>query len=71
MPDETAEITVGTIVVLKSGSVAMEVTDITGLGVDQVASCAWENRAGAAVVEVHPLTALELFDGTNAVPEPA
>ncbi len=69
MSDETVEITVGAIVVLKTGSVAMEVTGIAGLGVDAVASCGWENRAGEAVVEDHPLTALELFDGTNAVPE--
>ncbi len=65
MPDETVEITVGTAVVLKTGSVAMEVTSISGL----VARCAWENRAGAAVVEEHPLASLEVFDGTNAQPE--
>ena len=65
MAEETNEITGGSHVVLKKGSVAMDVTQVRS----GKAYCTWENREGELVEEVHPVSDLTIYDGTNGMAE--
>lgn len=60
--EDIPSITVRSVVVLKTGSVAMDVVAI----VSGKAKCVWENLAGEGVEETHPVSKLKLYDGENA-----
>ncbi|KQT03224.1 MULTISPECIES: hypothetical protein [unclassified Rhizobium] len=65
MEDEKREISEGSQVVLRTGGVAMDVEKV----VKGIAHCFWENRAGERVDARHLVADLDIYDGTNGMPE--